>query len=323
MNRKIVASLLAVLALVSGHGVEAQQGKVHRVGVIFRGNEYVVVDGLEEGLKELGFTEDKEYVLHVRDLKVDLDAVEPAAKSLEGEKMDLVYSVSTSVTTEVKGATTKVPVVFAVGTDPVAAGLVESFSRPGGRLTGVYYSSADLTAKRLEILKAILPKLRRVAIFYSPTNRTTMLAIKSARDAARQLQIEIVERQVPSVRELRLSVAAFKPQEADAFFYVNDAMVRSQSQFIIDTMKAKKVPTMFATPDVVAQGALVGYGVGFREAGLVSARYVHKVLSGASPKDLPVESVSRVGLAVNLNTARDIGVTIPQAVRLSASEVIQ
>jgi len=323
LSSRIIVTLLAALALISGRGVEAQQGNVQRIGVVFRGDEYAAVDGLKEGLKHLGSAEGKDYVLHVRDLKGDLDAVEPAAKSLEQEKVDVIYSVSTSVTTVVKGATTKVPVVFAVGTDPVVAGLVESFARPGGRLTGVYYSAADLTAKRLEILKAILPKLRKVAIFYSPTTRTTMLAIKSARDAARQLQIELVERQIASVQELRASVAAFKPQDADAFFYVNDAMVRSQSQFIIDTMKAKKVPTMFATPDVVAQGALVGYGVSFREAGLVSARYVHKLLGGASPKDLPIESVSRVGLAVNLNTARDIGVTIPQAVRLSASDVIQ
>lgn len=322
MSRTVVF-LLSALALAVGHHVEAQEGKIQRVGVIFRGDEYAAVDSLKDGLKQLGLAEGKDYVLHVRDLKGDLNAVQPAAKSLESEKVDVIYSVSTSVTTVVKAATTKVPIVFAVGTDPVAAGLVESFARPGGRLTGVYYSSADLTAKRLEILKAILPKLRKVVMFYSPTNRTTMLAIRSARDVASRLQIEIVERQVASVQELRASVAAFKPQEADAFFYVNDAMVRSQSQFIIDTMKAKKVPTIFATPDVVAQGALVGYGVSFRETGLTSARYVHRILTGVSPKDLPIESLSRVQLAVNLDTAREIGVTIPQAVRLSASEVIQ
>ena len=323
MSRKIVVLLLAALALGVGHHVEAQEGKIRRIGVIFRGDERSAVDGLRDGLKELGFNEGKDYVLHVRDLKGDLSAVQPAAKSLEGEKVDVIYSVATSVTAIVKSATTNVPIVFAVGTDPVAAGLVESFATPGGRLTGVYYSSSDLTPKRLQILKAILPKMRKVVVFYSPTVQTTMLALKSARDAARHLQIEIIERPVASVQELQASVAAFKPQDAGAFFFVNDAMVRGQSQFIIDTMKAKKVPTMFATPDVVAQGALVGYGVSYRETGLASARYVQRVLTGTSPKDLPVESLSRVQLAVNLSTARDIGVTIPPAVRLSASEVIQ
>ena len=315
--------MLTVLALVSGHGVEAQQGNVHRLGVILRGDEYAAVEGLREGLKELGLAEGKDYVLDLRDLKGDLDAVEAAAKSLEQERVDVIYTISTSVSTVTKRATTNVPVVFAVGTDPVAAGLVETFARPGGRLTGVYYSSADLTPKRLEILRAILPKLHKVVMFYSPTNRTTMLAIKSARDVALRLQIEIVEKPVASVQELRASVAAFRPQDADAFFYVNDAMVRSQSRFIIDTMNSKRVATMFATPDVAAQGALAGYGISFHETGLTSARYVHKILTGVSPKDLPVESLSRVQLAVNMNTARAIGVTISQAVRLSASEVIQ
>lgn len=227
------------------------------------------------------------------------------------------------MTMAVKRATTKTPIVFAVGSDPATAGLVESFAKPGGRLTGVHYSTTDLTAKRLEILKAILPKLRKVATFYDPGNPFAVAAMKSARDAARQLQVEIVEAHVGSVRELRAYLASFKGQDADAFFYVNDAMIRSQADLIIETMRAKKVPTMFSFPGIAERGALAGYGVSFREVGRLSARYVQKVLTGTNPRDMPVESVSRVELALNIRTARDIGVTIPQAVRLSASEVIE
>jgi putative ABC transport system substrate-binding protein len=160
-------------------------------------------------------------------------------------------------------------------------------------------------------------------VFYDPGNASATEGAKSAREAARKLKIEILERRVASVEELRLGVTALKAHEADAFFYINDVMVASQAQFIIDTARTKKLPTMFSFPSLVAQGALAGYGVGYYEFGRLSAKYVQRVLSGTSPQNLPVESVSRVGLAVNLKTAREIGVTIPQAVRLRADEVIE
>jgi ABC-type uncharacterized transport system substrate-binding protein len=325
MSKKIVVPFLATLVLASVHLVQAQQAKVYRVGVIHEGGPYyAAVDGLKDGLKELGFEEGKHYVLEIRDLKGDRKAAEAAARSLEREKVDLIYTVSTSVTTAVKRATTEVPIVFAVGSDPVVSGLVESFARPGGRLTGVHYQqSADLVAKRLEILKAILPNLHRVVTFYDPSNPTAMAAAKSAGEAARHLDIELVERHVASVEALRLSLKALKAQEADAYFYTNDAMVTSQAPFIIETAGAKKLPTMFAEPSFVAQGALVGYGVTYHEVGRLSARYVQRVLTGTSPQNLPVESLSRVELAVNVKTAREIGLTIPQAVLLRADEIIR
>jgi putative tryptophan/tyrosine transport system substrate-binding protein len=304
---------------------QAQQAKVYRVGVIHEGGPpNAAVDGLRDGLRELGFEEGKQYVLEIRDLKGDRKAVEAAARSLEREKVDLIWAISTSVTTLVKRATTQVPIVFAVGEDPVAAGLIETFARPGGRLTGVHtQQSADLIAKRLEILKAILPGLHRIVTFYDPGNATAMAAAKSAREAAQQLHMELVERHVASVEELRLGVTGLKAQEADAYFYINDAMVTSQAQFIIDTARAKKLPTMFSQPEFVALGALASYGVAYHESGRLSAKYVQRVLTGTSPQNLPVESLSRVELAVNLKTAREIGVTIPQAVLLRADEVIQ
>jgi putative tryptophan/tyrosine transport system substrate-binding protein len=323
LSKKIVVLLLATLALASVCLAQVQQTKVYRVGVIHDGGPYyAAVDGLKEGLKDLGFVEGKQYVLETRDLKGDRRAAEAAARSLEREKVDLIYTVATSVTTEVKRATTEIPIVFAVGSDPVAAGLVESFAKPGGRCTGVHYR-ADLTAKRLEILKAILPDVRRVVTFYNPSNEVALGEAKSAREAARQLNIELVERHVASVEELRLGVLALKASDADAYFYTNDAMVTSQAQFIIDTAKAKKLPLMYAVPSLAAQGALVGYGVSYAEVGRVSAKYVQRVLTGISPRNLPVESLSTVALVVNLKTAREIGVTIPQSVLLRADEVIQ
>ena len=155
----------------------------------------------------------KQYVLEIRDLKGDLKAAEDAARRLEREKVDLIYTVATSITAAVKSVTTKVPIVFAVGRDPVSSGLVESFAKPGGRLTGSTISTTELTAKRLEILKEILPKLRRVVVFYDPNNQNALNGAKLTREAARQLNVEIVQRQVSSVEELRRDVMAFKAQD--------------------------------------------------------------------------------------------------------------
>jgi putative ABC transport system substrate-binding protein len=303
---------------------QGQKARVYRLGVIHQGGPYYVgVDGLKEGLRELGFTEGKDYVLENRDLKGNRKAADEAARSLEREKVDLIYTEASSITLAVKRATTRVPIVFAVGSDPIADGLIESYAKPGGRLTGVHVHSDDLIAKRLEILKAILPGLHRVVTFYDPSNPLALAGAKSAEEAARQLNVELVEHRVASVEGLRLGVEALKAQEADAFFYINDAMVTSQAQFIIDIARAKRLPTMFFEYDLVKQGALAGYGTSYYEAGRLSAKYVQRVLTGTRPQDLPVELLSIVKLVVNLKTAREIGLTIPQAVLLRADEVIQ
>jgi putative ABC transport system substrate-binding protein len=325
MRTRLLAPFLAALVLASVCDIQAQQTKIYRVGVIHEGVPFtLIVDGLKDGLKQLGFADGKQYVLDTRDVRGDLKATEEAARSLEREKVDVVFVVATSPAMIVKRATTEVPIVFAVGSDPVASGLVASFAKPEGRLTGVHYQqSAELTAKRLEILKAILPHLHRVVTFYDPSNATAVAAATSARETARKLAIELVERHVGSVDELRRGLSALRADEADAYFYTNDAMVVTQAQFIIDTARAKKLPTMFGVTNVVAQGALAGYGVDYFEVGRLSAKYVQRVLTGTRPQDLPVESISRVKLAVNIKTAREIGVTISQAVRLRAEEVIE
>jgi len=324
MGKKIVVPFLATLVLALVPLAQAQQTKIYRIGVILEGGPYhAAVDGLKDGLNELGFGEGKQYVLEIRDLKGDRRAAEAAARSLEGERVDLIYTLATSVTTLVKRATTEVPIVFTVGNDPVVAGLVESFARPGGRLTGVYRQDTEVIAKRLEILKAIFPDLHRVVMFYDPSNVTAVAGAKSVREAARQLHVEFVERHVASVEELRLGFQALRAREVDAFLYSSDGMVISQAQFIIDMARTKRLPTMSPYPDLVAQGALAGYGVSYREAGRASAKYVHRVLTGTSPQDLPVELLSRMQLAVNLKTARELGITIPQSVLLRADAVIQ
>ena len=181
-----------------------------------------------------------------------------------------------------------VPIVFCIGSDPVAMGLVENFAKPGGRLTGVHFLVRDLTSKRLEILKEILPKLRGVVTVYDPASQVAKESAQLAREEAKRLGLKFIERHVKSVEELRQALQALKAGEADAFFYTPDPMVVGQAQLIIDTAKAKKLPTMFHEQSLVAKGALASYGQSYYEIGRLSAKYVQKVLSGtpsARPSD--------------------------------------
>ena len=247
-------SFLGAMFLALCPSAEAQQ-KPYRIGVILpAGPLYEALDGLKDGLRQLGLEEGKQYALTIRDTKGDPKAAQEAARSLEGEKVNLIYALASSVVTATKGATTNVPIVFGMGSDPVTGGIIDSFGKPGGRLTGVHYLVRDLTAKRLEILKEILPKLNRVVTFYDPKNQVAIDSAKLGREEAKRLGIKFVERHVASVDELKKALEALKPGEADAFFYTADAMVVGQAQLIIDTTKVKKTATMFHEPSLVAKG---------------------------------------------------------------------
>jgi putative ABC transport system substrate-binding protein len=267
--------------------------------------------------------EGREFVLDVRDAKGDIRVVEEAARNLEREKVNLIFAVATSVTIAVKRVTANIPIVFYAGRDPVALGLVDSFAHPGGRLTGVHNQTTDLTAKRLEILKEILPQARRVLTFYNPSNRSAAESAKLGREASGQMRLEFVERHVASVEELQRALGMLKAREVDAYLLISDGMVISQAQLIIDTAKTKRLATMFHEGNLVATGGLASYGISYHRAGLTSARYVQRILAGASPKDLAVETIHKLELAFNLSTAKQIGITIPPNVLVRADKVIR
>jgi putative tryptophan/tyrosine transport system substrate-binding protein len=324
MTRKIFMFVLAASILTVVPSAEAQQSKVYRVGVLVPGETwYEIIDGLRVGLRQLGLEEGEQFTLAVRDWKGDVKAAEEAARNLEQEKVNLIYATSTTSTIAAKRATADIPIVFCAGTDPVVVGLVESFAKPGGRLTGVYNPVTDLTAKRLEILKEIVPKLRRVVTFYDPRNRPAIESSKSAREAAQRMGVELVERHVASVEELQADVRALRVGEGDAYFEVSDPMASNQAQLIIDTARVKRLPTMFTFLSQVSKGGLASYSVSFHEMGRLSAKYVQRILAGVKPNDMPVEGVDKIALIINLKTAKQIGLTIPQRVLARADKVIQ
>ena len=274
-NRKWVGIVAIVFTFIFGGAVAtAQQPKVYRVGVLLPGEAwYEIVDGLRIGLKQVGLEEGKQFTLAIQDWKGDAKVAEEAAKNFEQEKVSLIYTTSTNSTIAARRATTDIPIVFCAGTDPVVLGLVDSFAKPGGRLTGVYQPATDLTAKRLEILKEIVPKLRRVVTFYDPRSPVGIESSKLAREAARHMGVELVERHIASVEEIQAGIRALRAGEVDAFFKVSDPLVDNQAQLIIDTARVIRLPTMFVDQSFVIKGALAAYSVSYQEVGRLSAKY--------------------------------------------------
>ena len=316
--------LLAAGALAAPFGAEGQAARVPRVGVLIHSTTYAtVVEGLRAGLKELGVAEGKDAVLEVFDAKGDTKAIEDAARRFERERVRLIYCVPTTAATIVKRATTEVPIFFCVGTDPIASGLVDSFAKPGGRLTGVHWLTTDVTAKRLELLKDLIPKLRRVVTLYNPDHPPAQASSRMAREAGKKLGVQLIERHVRSVAEVRAALAALKAGEADAYFTVSDALVTSQSQFLIERAKAIRMPTMVYAETMAEAGALVSYGIDYREGGRQSAKNVQRMLAGARPGDLPVENVTRLAFVLNRRTAQEIGVKVPPAMIVRFDRVIE
>ncbi len=322
MDRRAFLGTLAG-TLGASLAAEAQPARVYRIGVILQGGPYLgAVDGLRTGLRELGLEEGKQLMIHVREGDGDLKVMERAAADFEREKVDLIYSVGTSVTLVVKRATKAVPIVFNAGSDPVAFGLVESFRKPGGRLTGIYSRFTDLTGKRLELLKDMLPSIRRVVTFYNPGNPVAQRGVKAAREAARQLKLELLERRVISVEELRAALRTLRTGEADAYFAAPDGMVISQAALVVEVMRERQLPAMFAEPESVAKGGLASYAVSYYTLGRLAAKDVQRILLGANPGDLPVEQFDRLHLVINLKTAKALGLTIPPSLFQRADQVI-
>jgi putative ABC transport system substrate-binding protein len=324
--RWIGLTALAALGLLAVPYLAGSQTppRVHRVGVIHvSGVHHEVVVGLRQGLKELGLEEDKQFVIDVRETTFDVKAFEGAARDLEQGKADLIYAITTQVALAAKRATTRVPIVFYAGVDPVSIGLTQSIARPGGRVTGVHGLSRDLTGKRLSILKEILPRLERVVTFYNPDDLVSEGSAGIGRDVARTLGVHVIERHVRSVEELRSRLRELQPRDADAYFHTPGALVTSQALEIIETTRSKKMPAMFHEQSLAAKGALASYGSDYRDIGRVTAKYVQRILTGSDPRNLPVQNYDKVGLALNLRTAREIGVTVPRKLILQADHVIE
>ena len=278
-----------------------------------------------QGLKETGYVEGENIVIEYRWAEGQYDRLPALAAELVGRQVAVIVAPSTTATLAAKAATTTIPIVFAVAEDPVRRGLVASLARPGGNLTGINFFSSELVAKRLEVLRELVPRAARVAVLVNPSNvgGLSERAEKEVEAAARTLGLQIQILNATNSREIDAAFAALVRERIDALFVSPDAFFNSR-RVQLATMAARHVvPMTSATREIAEAGGLMSYGPNIANAWRDVGVYVGRILKGAKPGELPVEQVSKLELIINAQTARMLGLEIPPTLLARADEVIE
>lgn len=302
---------------------EAQQAKrPYRIGVLHQSfvPNIPSVDGFKAGLKAMGFEEGRDVTFDIRFSRGDPQATAAAAAALAKAGVDLIFADHQEPTRAAKAATQTIPIVFRGVGDPVAAGIVSAVAQPGGNLTGVSSLSTELAPKRVEILKAIVPGLRRVWAVYHPDDSSSVAAARKAQEVAPRLKLEVVAQPVRSPEDVAQYLKSLRPGDG---LLSPPALTMNIPGLLLDVHLFSKVPAVFFAAFWVQAGALVSYGSDFYAEGAQAARLVARILRGAQPRDLPVEDADRIELAVNLKTARALGLTVPREILARADHVFE
>jgi putative ABC transport system substrate-binding protein len=236
-------------------------------------------------------------------------------------KVDAIVTTGSAVPA-VKQATAAIPIVFAVANDPVGGGLVASLARPGGNVTGLSLQATDTVGKRLELLREVLPRLRRMAIMLKAGSPETVQELSEVQATARTLGLEVMPFEIKQAEDIGPAFEALKPQ-ADALYVVGDNLIVANRARIVSLALAARLPTSFNTREIVQAGGLMSYGPSFTDLFRRAAEYVDRILRGTKPSDLPVEQARKFDLVLNLKTARALGLTVPQILIALADEVIE
>jgi putative ABC transport system substrate-binding protein len=303
----------------------AQRKEPAKIGVLTESwGPTPAVVGLRDGLRALGYREDEHFNLGVRFTQGDLTVLPAAAQELIAAGSDVIVATSPSAAIAARRATTVKPIVFAeVVGDPVKLGLVRSFARPGTNVTGVSSLAIELTSKRLEIFKELVPTLKRVLLIYDPNDPVSDASVAVHRDAARQLGLVLVERGPRSQDEARQVAARVRRSDVDGIIASPSGMTLNIPGVVLDAASRQKIPTIFNGAFWVEQGALASYGPDFYDVGRQAARLVAKILNGESPENIPVEIHSRIEFAINLKVARDLKLQLGPAVLQRADRIIE
>jgi putative ABC transport system substrate-binding protein len=273
-------------------------------------------------LRELGWIEGRNINIDVRWAEGRNDRSAEIAAELVRLKVDVIVTYSSEHTQIAKHATSTIPIVFALAADPVGSGLVANLARPGGNITGLSAQNVDLTGKRFELLREIVPSLRQLAVLFNGNNPTSMTEIDIVRTAATPLGIEVSPSAILGAEDIAPAIARIAKQ-ADALFVVGEPLTFTHRTRINTLALAAHLPTNYATRGYVEVGGLMSYGPNFPASFRRAADDVHKILLGAKPGDLPVEQPTRYDLVVNLTTAKALDLTIPESFLLRADEVIE
>jgi putative ABC transport system substrate-binding protein len=279
-----------------------------------------VVSGPKEGLAAQGLEEGRDVVFDVRYTRGSAAAIGPAVTAVTTGRYDLIYTWGEEVSRAVKAAAPAAPIVFSNVGDPVAADLVASVARPGGNLTGVYTLDVELAPKRLEMLRAVVPGLRRVWAVHHADDLSMVAMARKAQQVGPDLGLEVAARAVRSPEEAARELKAVRPGDA---LLAPSPLTANIPGLMLDLGLLSRIPGVFAGTFWAQAGALLSYGSDTRSEGEQAARLVAKVLRGTHPRDLPVEGSRRIELAVNLKTARSMGLTMPPAILTRAEQVFE
>jgi putative ABC transport system substrate-binding protein len=320
MNRRRFLGGMAAISLVDS---ASAQPRIRRVAVVSVGDvARQPLASLIHGLRELGYQTE-------RDLEI-IPATHPSYARL-GEKAaeavkrepEVIVCNGGSATRAAKAATWSIPIVMVVGLDPVEHGFVRTYARPEGNITGIMHSSRILSAKRVELLKELMPGMRRLGVLWSGESATQAGAMKDVENAAKRLGLSAHPVEVSSAAALKAAFTAFSDARVEAIFVVASVLMMREAAEVVRLAGIHKLPTAHSDANAVRLGGLLSYGPDYPAQFRQAAVYVDKILKGAKPAEMPVEQATKFELIVNLKTAKAHGVEIPKSVLIRADEVIQ
>jgi putative ABC transport system substrate-binding protein len=327
MTKKVVCLALGAMFLGVSFPAQAQQPKkVPRIGFLGGASASFYAartNAFRQGLNELGYTEGKNIDIEYRYAEGKFDRLPDLAAELVGLKLDVIVAAPTPSVLAAKKASATTPIVFASVVDPVASGLVASLARPGGNITGLTILGPELSGKRLELLKEVLPKVTRVAALWNSANPAQELIWKEMQAAAQELRLQLQSLEVRSANDFDIAFKAALRERAQALIPSGEPLINTQLKRIVEFAAKNRLPAMYAGPEVVDAGGLMSYAPNYTDQYRRAAVYVDKILKGAKPADLPVEQPTKFEFVINLKTAKQIGLTIPPNVLARADRVIK
>jgi putative ABC transport system substrate-binding protein len=326
MKRREVITLLGGAAATWPITARAQQqvGKLPTIG--FLGADASAFSpwtaAFVAHLRELGWIENRNVTIEYRWSEGRTERYAEIAAEFVRLKVDVIVTVGSAVPT-VKQATTVIPIVFAVAIDPVGSGLVASLAKPGGNVTGLSLQAANLAGKRIELLREVVPQLRRLAIIFNVDNAQPVLEMGETEAAAGTLGIEVAPIEIRRVEDFGPAFREALKAKADALYVAIDQLMVANLMRILTLALGARLPTIFSTRDFVRGGGFMSYGPSYTERFGRAADYVDKILRGTKPGDIPVEQPTKFELVVNLITAQALGLTVPPSLLARADEVIE
>jgi putative ABC transport system substrate-binding protein len=294
------------------------------LGATSRDKDTRTLVSLRQGIKESGFVEGQNVVIEFRWAEGRYDRLPALAADLVQRQVDVIFApASTPAALAAKAATSTIPIVFTVGPDPVAAGLVASLGRPGGNVTGLSILVNLLSAKRLELLHALLPNATVVAVLMNPNSANAWPDLNETQVAARRRGLQLIVLKAGTEREINAAFAELTQQRANALFVIADGFFRNQYEQLIGLATHHAMPASYPWPEFAEAGGLMSYGANQADAWRQGGVYVGRILKGEKPADLPVMQSTKLEFVINLKTAKALGLEIPPALLALADEVIE